>query len=43
MSDDEIDDFDDLPDEEREELEDELVDEATAAAVNDAGVEKGST
>jgi len=32
MSDDEIEDFDDLPDEEREELEDELVDEATAAA-----------
>ena len=32
LSDDEIEDFDDLPDEEREDLEDELVDEATAAA-----------
>jgi superfamily II DNA or RNA helicase len=32
MTDDEIEDFDDLPDEEREEREDELVDEATAAA-----------
>jgi superfamily II DNA or RNA helicase len=32
MSDDEIEDFDDLPDEEREELEDELIDQATAAA-----------
>ena len=32
ISDDDIEDFDDLPDEEREELEGELVDEATAAA-----------
>jgi superfamily II DNA or RNA helicase len=32
MSDDDLEDFEDLPDEEREELEDELIDQATAAA-----------